>query len=441
MERFKVLIIDDEEAIREILSFFIKCSLHCEIKLASNGQEALDLISKENFELIICDYHMPIKNGGDVYKHLLDINHPGRFIICSSDLPASHEEFNDTSLLFGHIQKPHLIPTLKILIERIKEEDTFTKVPDFTAYIPISTGLLLSLNIIPTDVFISLSENKFLKVFSQGAIFDETDYLKYKQKYVDNLYILNAATGKIIEKINAEIIKISDEANPENKLDSKLKIHGLIISTFKDFGFQKSLMPAVEMHIQETLDLCKSDKAFEMLLNNLFKKKDSYLGQHSFLLAAVTVTLASKIEWISVPTAHKLVISSLFHDIFLKETVTNELALMKGNITDEDFLTHPQKAADLLNKMPRIPPDTTKIIIEHHEQGEDIGFPRGIEVSKTSTLSQLFTFSHYFVDILFEMHVAGIIDNVAIYEKMKVISKKSPKYEKLYAALKSVEFF
>lgn len=441
MERFRVLIVDDEEAIREILSFFIKSNLQCDIKIASNGQEALDLISKEIFELIICDYHMPIKNGGVVYKHLLNINHPGRFIICSSDLPVSHEEFNDTSLLFGHILKPHLIPSLKVLIEKLKGENTFTKEPEFTDYIPISTALLLSLRVMPADVFISLSENKFLKVFAQGATFDETDYLKYKQKYVDKLFILNAFTTKIIEKINSEIIKISEEANPENRLDSELKINSLIITTFKDFGFQSALMPVVESHIKETLELCKTDKAFEMLLDNLFKKKDSYLGQHSFLLAAVTVTLADKLEWISSPTAHKLVISSLFHDIFLKDTVTNELAMMDGDISDEDFLTHPQKAADLLNKMPRIPPDTTKIIIEHHEQGEEIGFPRGLDISKTSPLSQLFTFSHYFVDILIEMHVAGIIDNVAINERMEVISKKSPKYEKLFVAFKKVEFF
>lgn len=441
MHSFNVLIVDDEEEIREILSFFIKSNLQCNIQLASNGSEALDLISREDFNLIVCDYHMPVKNGGEVYKHLVKINNHSRYVICSSDLPSHHEEFNDTSHIFGHILKPHLIPSLKLIIEKIKQEDNLTKIPESHLYTPISTNLLLGLSVMPSNVYIGLSENKYLKVFDTGSTFDETDYLKYKQKFIEKLFIGNLSTSEVIEKISSAIVKIADGAEPENKLDAELKINHLIISTFKEFGFQEALIPAVEFHIKETLELCRSDKAFGMLLNNLFKKKDTYLGQHSFLMAAVTVTLADKLEWISSPTAHKLVISSLFHDIFLKESVTNELGLMNGNISDEDFLTHPQKAAELLDKMPRIPPDTSKIILEHHEQGEDIGFPRGIEISKTTPLSQLFTFSHYFVDILIEMHVQGIIDNVAIYKKMEVISKKSPKYEKLYGILKQVEFF
>ena len=157
MDGLNVLIVDDEEEIREILTFFIKSNLLCNIHVASNGQEAMDLISKNDFRLIVCDYHMPLKNGGEVYKHLLNSNNPTRFVTCSSDAPHIHEEFDDKSYLSGHIQKPHLIPSLLNIIEKFKQEDSFVKSPQNNSYTPISTNLLLSLSTMPSDVYIGLS--------------------------------------------------------------------------------------------------------------------------------------------------------------------------------------------------------------------------------------------------------------------------------------------
>ena len=241
--------------------------------------------------------------------------------------------------------------------------------------------------------------------------------------------------------MNSAILALKENATPENIVDTEIQVHRLISSTLKEYGFQEELMPAIEAHFKETLDLCKSNKTLSLLLDKLLKNKDSYLGQHSFLMSAITVAMAARLEWASSVTAQKLVVSSLFHDIFLPGDIDNEvLELMKRN-NDEEFLSHPQKAADLLDKLPGIQPDTSRIILEHHEIGDGYGFPREIEVSKTTPLSQLFIFSHYLVDIILDMNREGTLSKEKVYEQMEVISHSSSKYKKLLVTLREIDIF
>ena len=441
MHNLKILIADDEEDLRDIMSFLIESNLQCEMVFAVNGVEAIGQLSKGDIDLIICDYNMPLKNGGDVYQYLLDAAHPCRYVMCSSDSPGQHEVFNDSSLFFGYIQKPLVLPGLKEIIAKLTSEETLLKAPEVQSYTAISTKLLLGLSNMPSEVFIKLSDSKYFKVFDQGAIFDETDFIKYSLKGIDKLYALNISTTQFIEKMNSAILSLKQNALPENKVETEIQVHRLISSTLKEYGFQEELMPSIEAHFKETLDLCKSNKTLSLLLDKLLKNKDSYLGQHSFLMSAITVAMAARLEWASSVTAQKLVVSSLFHDIFLPGDINNEvLELMKKN-NDEEFLTHPQKAADLLDKLPGIQPDTSRIILEHHEIGDGYGFPREIEVSKTTPLSQLFIFSHYLVDIILDMNREGNLSKEKVYEQMEVISHSSSKYRKLLSTLREIDIF
>ncbi len=441
MHNLKVLIADDEEDLRDIMSFLVESNLECELVFAVNGVEAIEYLSKGDIDLIICDYNMPLKNGGDVYQYLLDAAHPCRYVMCSSDSPKQYEVFNDSSLFFGYIQKPLVLPGVKEIVAKLKSEESLVKAPDAYDYTAISTKLLLGLSILPSEIFIKLSDSKVFKVFDKGATFDETDYIKYSMKGIDKLFAINLSTTQIIEKMNQVISELKENALPENRLETEIQVHQLISSTLKEYGFQEELMPSIEAHFKETLDLCKSNKTLSLLLDKLLKNKDSYLGQHSFLMSAVTVALAARLEWASSVTAQKLVVSSLFHDIFLPGDINNEvLELMKKN-NDEEFLTHPQKAADLLDKLPGIQPDTSRIILEHHEIGDGYGFPREVDVSKTTPLSQLFIFSHYLVDIILDLNREGTLSKEAIFEQMEVISHSSSKFKKLLATLKEIDLF
>jgi len=65
----KVLVIDDEDTIRKFLKIHL-VGLGHEVKEATDGQQAIDQLKKEHFDLIICDILMPRKNGWEVLQEV-----------------------------------------------------------------------------------------------------------------------------------------------------------------------------------------------------------------------------------------------------------------------------------------------------------------------------------------------------------------------------------
>jgi CheY-like chemotaxis protein len=69
-DRRTVLIIDDEESVREVLSRFLTKAGY-EVKVAANGQEALQMVhSQAPPDLIVLDLMMPVMSGFEVLSAL-----------------------------------------------------------------------------------------------------------------------------------------------------------------------------------------------------------------------------------------------------------------------------------------------------------------------------------------------------------------------------------
>ncbi|MCI0426426.1 MAG: response regulator, partial [Nitrospiraceae bacterium] len=58
----KILVVDDERGLREVLSIMLKRAGYAVTK-ASDGEEAIGHISKEIFDLVITDLRMPKADG------------------------------------------------------------------------------------------------------------------------------------------------------------------------------------------------------------------------------------------------------------------------------------------------------------------------------------------------------------------------------------------
>jgi len=65
----KILVVDDEREIRDLLGRFLMEEGY-EVKLASNGKEALDLAEKESPQVILLDIMMPGISGIETCKRL-----------------------------------------------------------------------------------------------------------------------------------------------------------------------------------------------------------------------------------------------------------------------------------------------------------------------------------------------------------------------------------
>jgi DNA-binding response OmpR family regulator len=65
----KVLVVDDEEVIRKLLRIHL-VKWGYDVKEAVDGEEALEQLDKEDFDLLICDIMMPNKDGWEVLKEV-----------------------------------------------------------------------------------------------------------------------------------------------------------------------------------------------------------------------------------------------------------------------------------------------------------------------------------------------------------------------------------
>jgi CheY-like chemotaxis protein len=80
----RVLVVDDEEVVRDVLENFFK-SKGIEVVTASNGEEALRVYKedKETFDLVIIDWVLPVVSGQKIIKEIIKMS-PGQRIIVST---------------------------------------------------------------------------------------------------------------------------------------------------------------------------------------------------------------------------------------------------------------------------------------------------------------------------------------------------------------------
>jgi DNA-binding response OmpR family regulator len=65
----KILIVDDEEVIRKFLKVHL-VKLGYEVKEAADGEQAIEQLGNDDFDLLICDILMPKKDGWEVIKEV-----------------------------------------------------------------------------------------------------------------------------------------------------------------------------------------------------------------------------------------------------------------------------------------------------------------------------------------------------------------------------------
>jgi CheY-like chemotaxis protein len=66
-----ILIVDDDEGIRESLGLIIK-TMGYNAKITDNGFEALTLLTQHKFDLVVLDVMMPEMDGWEVLKYIRD---------------------------------------------------------------------------------------------------------------------------------------------------------------------------------------------------------------------------------------------------------------------------------------------------------------------------------------------------------------------------------
>lgn len=118
-----ILIVDDEKINRMLLSILLKQEKDYVIAEAANGQEAVDLVSSNKYDIILMDINMPIMNGFTATKYIRDnIDKKIPIVaITANDIKGKYDEYMGAGFT-ELIQKPIVKDNVIEIINRLTKK-------------------------------------------------------------------------------------------------------------------------------------------------------------------------------------------------------------------------------------------------------------------------------------------------------------------------------
>lgn len=394
MAQGKILIVDDEEEIREVMVMMIETIGNYKIIEASSGNSAIDILKKDqDIGLVFCDYRMNDGNGGDVYQWLHTERPKLPFVLVSTAEPRDIDSLKnlfDHNPLNDHIVKPFDDDMLRKSIERVfvkHEENRHSSIGEKLSYCQIQIDEFLN-HKNSFKVFIKINEEKFIKIREEGDSSLEL-ISRYRDKGMEDVYLIKADYQAILNNRISEI-------NTEKDSISSIKFTREII---RNLGIQDITI----MQIDQAMELVEEEISDQPELVNLlekFKGKRSYIADHALLSAYLSGAIAKNMTWNSTTIFKKLIFASLFKDISLENDNQAKVMDIKSNefygfdlVTQSLIKNHMYISAQYFEKLQSISDDVRNLLISHHEKPDGSGFPRGIDSNRLSPLESLFILS------------------------------------------------
>ena len=129
----QILIIDDDQTSQMILSKFFT-GQGCKVTTAENGQEGIEKVKQNRFDLIMLDINMPVMKGTEALPKILDLDPDVRVIIMTAQ--ASYESKVETREMgaYDYIVKPITVDKLKEIAEKAIPDRRQDKEADHGGY-------------------------------------------------------------------------------------------------------------------------------------------------------------------------------------------------------------------------------------------------------------------------------------------------------------------
>ena len=166
-----ILVVDDEIELRELVVSALTSRLpQASIMGANSGNQAISILKQYPIAVIVSDYAMPDGNGGALFQYR-NIHHSGvPFILATAYEVDALPEFatlKPSAVVTKPFQIKELISAVNQLlgaadksISEIKPNDA----PD-VIYFGVPTLTLLKTGLLNSDVYIKISDTKYLKLF------------------------------------------------------------------------------------------------------------------------------------------------------------------------------------------------------------------------------------------------------------------------------------
>ncbi|MCC7318616.1 MAG: sigma-54-dependent Fis family transcriptional regulator, partial [Bacteroidales bacterium] len=222
----KILIVDDEENVRYSFRKFFR-DAHTSISEAQNGMEAINIIKKENFDLVLMDIEMPGISGLEAIQRVKAMQ-PNLPVIIMTAFGTTERVIGAMKYgAFEYIEKPFDIERLKKLVkEALAIKQLTSEEPPESSIKSVAAGEIIGTSAAIKEVF---------KMIGRVAASDVSVLISGESGTGKEL--VAKALHQYSDRSEKPFIAINCAAIPENLLESEL--FGYEKGAFTDAGQSK----------------------------------------------------------------------------------------------------------------------------------------------------------------------------------------------------------
>jgi len=441
-----ILLVDDEQDIRSVLSASIELEMNEKCIEASNASEAIKLLKTiPGIYLIASDFHMPGGNSKHIYEYNAE-NDNLPFLHLSTDHAGYcgfDEEFNEINVHNNSFTKPFDIFEIIEVAKKIKEDIGKNFIDHKNGYIGINIEKVKVFNIDDQfSLYIQRSPDKFTKLTNPGEIFSDKSISSYRKKGVEKIYFKEDDFHQNVDR-KAEKIRLDFEKNP-NFSEVKTQLSSLceVQSLAKNFGISEESIKYVDTMIHSIQKSLEKTPLLHDIIDKI-KKSENLISQKALLTAYTLGCVSKKLGHDSNGLPQKVITAALFCDSQLEDdhlcriTNLNSTELKYFSLSQRKTIrTHMELAIKSILSVEQIIEEEKRIIMEHHELPDGTGFPRGMDAKSASASCALFNTCYYFSHL-------SLVENLDFDEsidKMREVSFDKGAYKKVFEALRNIKY-
>ena len=120
-KKTRILAVDDEPLIGESIASMLEAP-HRTVAVAENGQEALKMMSKNKFDLVITDHRMPHSGGLELVRKLRQRKYRGKIVVLSGHLSPENIGTYEELAIDEVLSKPFDLEELRDMVDWLEED-------------------------------------------------------------------------------------------------------------------------------------------------------------------------------------------------------------------------------------------------------------------------------------------------------------------------------
>jgi len=361
---------------------------------------------RSNADFLVLDGNTPAKLLKEQLPHLKGSTLNTKLIWIANEIYP--KDFYNKDLVAEYFKKIEILQVdqsilkkMTIIYDFINDNEHANK-PKEETLIPLSIVYLKTIKQSPCDVFIKLSENKFVKIITKDDDFKIDEIiLKYESKNITEFYIAFSALTKFRDHLLKGIFKFDPEK--DTRVNHQIKVAESAIAIAKDFGVNDFLIEGVAESFNDIYKEFNSNAKIKSFLEDISKLNGTEIGTHSYLVSIFATVIGNNIPWFNKEIKKNIYTSALLHDLDLINTGLEEYEFksineinMLSTINKDYIKNHPASIAKKLSKIDVIPTDVINIITKHHEGAGDNSYPQKLNGSQLSPAIGLFVVAHEF---------------------------------------------